>query len=57
MRKKNKSEYQPISLKILSIFGYLAHLGFIVLVIFLLVNDLKSSSYLSDFLTFSKTSL
>lgn len=57
MRKKNNSEYKPMSLKVLSRFGYLGHLAFIGVVIFLLVNDLKRNAYLNDFLLFSRTSL
>jgi hypothetical protein len=57
MRKKNNSEYEPISLKILSRLGYLAHLAFIGVILFLLVTDLSKNSYLKDFLAFSRISL
>ncbi len=57
MRKQNKGEYMPMSLKVLSRFGYLCHVAFMGVVIFLLVSDLRDNSYLNDFLMFSRYSL
>jgi hypothetical protein len=57
MRKKNNSEYEPLSLKIMSRLGYLAHLAFIGVILFFLVTDLSKNSYLKDFLSFSRISL
>ena len=41
MRKKNNSEYEPMSLKILSRLGYLTHAVFIAVIVILLVVDLS----------------
>lgn len=57
MRKKNNSQYKPLSLKVLSRFGYIGNLSFIVIIIVLLVTDITQNSYLNDFISFSRLSL
>lgn len=50
MRKKNNSEYKPLSLKILSKFGYISLIAIAIVILILLFLDLSGFSYLDDFL-------